>query len=217
MSFSCQMAGSLLFIKKAFWPCSTTATCGHCGGPIRYRPIPLGIEEGYGGNGIKTRGLYCCWPCARAMANNPEIASDNLERLTTAIMLAFRESKDDSDDPDGYEFLQLYSRFSDVPCAPSRLSFMRNGGTLSDEEYRKAWSGTCKSRTTYSEMLTGKEDRLSQSSQPMDIPNWGDSPPSSEGMMGYYSEQPRKNINHLTIGRPASTRRYGQFVTRFNW
>jgi hypothetical protein len=55
-------------------------------------------------------------------------------------MLDFRNECDTHDDPDGYEFLRQYSRFSAVPSAPSLDSFAFCGGKITQDSYRKWWT-----------------------------------------------------------------------------
>ena len=88
--------------------------------------------------GIETVGVFCAWPCARAYAS-ANCQSDQMEEMTTRIMLEYRENLSDGDDPEGHHFLQNYARFSCVPHAPPRHTFVPFG-SLTYEEYRRRWS-----------------------------------------------------------------------------
>ena len=125
--------------RKEYWLPTTGYDCLHCGGPIKYSPVTLGMNRGID-DSIDTYGLFCCWPCARACANEKDILSDEAENLTTRIMLDFKIDLGSYDDPEGYKFLQRYERFSQVPCAPQRYKFVKYGGHIKYDEHRASWS-----------------------------------------------------------------------------
>ena len=134
------MSKPVVYRGKAFWTSTIGCDCLHCGGPIKYRPTTIGITESPDGQGIITRGYFCCWLCPRAYADSFNILSDEEERLTTQIMLDFRNSTDESDDLESYRFLQSFQRFSQIPSAPSRDNFIKYGGPLQYDQYRTSWS-----------------------------------------------------------------------------
>ena len=103
-----------------------------------YRPIPLGTSEIPMAGGIRVCCGFCSWPCARAYADQ-NYPSDEVERLTTKIMLEFKLRHDAGDDLDGWKFLQKYDRFSQMVCAPPRHAFAPYG-ELTHEKFRESWA-----------------------------------------------------------------------------
>jgi len=134
------MAGPL-YTTKEFWMTNTTAACLHCGGPILHRPIPVVTEGMQCGEGIRAIGLACSWPCNRACIDDFG-TNDDIERVNTAIMAEFRSSLSEGDDPDGFTFLQPFSRFSEIHRAPHRKEFALYGGSITFERWREMWSRT---------------------------------------------------------------------------
>jgi len=132
---------------KEFLPLKTDCLCGHCGGPILYRPLTLGIRESIGGIGIDTLGYFCSWPCKRAYAVRNGLLTDDVEGQTTRLMLQFKAHFTEGEDPDGYRLIQLYERFSQIPPAPAAVCWKRFGGRMSDEDYRKSWVQLYKTST----------------------------------------------------------------------
>lgn len=126
--------------SKEFLPRNTSIPCGYCGGPILYRPTTIGLRESVGGHGIDNLAYFCSEPCKRAYVNGDvQLLNDETESQTTRIMRQFRDHYSDGDDPDSHRFLQKYDRFSQIPPAPPRHAWIRYGGKMSDEEYRKTW------------------------------------------------------------------------------
>lgn len=131
---------SRIYQRKEFWYArSPIETCLICGGRVEYRPPTVGVADSPQSDGIETRGLLCCWPCTRTLANMLQ-PSEEMERLTTSIMLDFKSSMDEHDDPDGYAFLQQYSRFSQIPASPMIDQFTARGGTITPEDNRRWWT-----------------------------------------------------------------------------
>jgi hypothetical protein len=157
-------SGELVYIKKLFWPSVCSASCCHCGAPIKYRPTTIGVGEAYGGHGIKCSGYFCSWPCARAYANDFNVANSTVELLTTSILSEFKYSLDAEDDPCGYQFLRNFSRFSEIRSAPRRENFLRFGGSLTDDGYRALWTGV-----VYSFPSTSASTSTTTSTIPMSV------------------------------------------------
>ena len=149
------------YTSKEYWFAYSQTPCLHCDGRIRYRPIPLGISETASIDSITTCNGFCSWPCAGtyADANFPD---DTCERLTTRIMSEFKANCDPYDDPDGWRFLQRYNRFSQIPRAPPRHSFVPYG-PLTHEKFREGWaSGGENQASTFGDLVMAKktEQRL---------------------------------------------------------
>jgi hypothetical protein len=199
-------ANETIYIKKLFWPASTTMCCGHCGGPIKYRPYTLGVGEAYSGHGIKTYGYFCAWPCARAVGYDPSVANSTVEVLTTSIMMDFKMSNDLGDDPDGFVFLQRYSRFSEIPSAPSRMSFIRYGGNIADDEYRAMWAGKTKEKEqTYGDLLSNKAMPSEKANL---LPMSSIIGSSITVPTDYYGDQNTKKLLGFSSRKPQGARRY---------
>lgn len=200
-----------IFIKKIFWPASVDACCGHCGSSIKYRPATLGVGEACSGHGIKAYGYFCSWPCARAVANAADIANSAIEALTTSIMLEFRASCDAGDDPDGHLFLRRYSRFSDVPAAPVRMSFSRYGGTLTDASFRATWADKSgKEKETYGDLLGGGSSANGGSASASTAPEVIVSA-STEEEQSHYSDSYQNNVGKVysySTSKPSGPRNY---------
>jgi hypothetical protein len=159
------------------------------------------------GHGIKVFGYFCAWPCVRAVGNDPNIANSTIESLTTSIMMDFKLSNDPGDDPDGFAFLHDYSRFSDIPSAPSRMAFVRYGGTLTDNAYREMWTGKMKEKEqTYGDLL--QQPKLQQTEKINMPPMSSIIGPSTEVPVDYYGEQYTKRTLGFSSRKPQGARRY---------
>ena len=150
------------YTSKEYWLSYSQNPCVHCGGRIRYRPIPLGISETASIDSVAVCNGFCCWPCAGAYADT-NFPDDTCERLTTRIMLEFKANCDKYDDPDGWRFLQRFNRFSQVPRAPPRHAFIPYG-PLTYEKFRDGWTAGTENRIgNFGEMILTKKSDIAQS------------------------------------------------------
>jgi len=113
-----------IYTGKGLWLSFYKLPCLHCGGEVRYTPIPLAVSETNGG--IIVRNGFCSWPCCRAYANQLG-TDDKMEHLTTKILNDFRSSFEDGDDRDSWNFIQPYRSFAQIPAAPPRHEFKPHG------------------------------------------------------------------------------------------
>ncbi|MFA5091041.1 MAG: hypothetical protein WC483_00135 [Candidatus Paceibacterota bacterium] len=131
------------YIGKNYWPAHTDLPCLNCKGPIRYRPLPIGVREEGATDGIVTCSGFCSPPCMRRYATQ-FLSSDEVERLTTRILLDFKSDFSDGDDPDVHQYLQQFERFSQIPVAPPPHDFAPYG-TLTHDKYRESWTASLRS------------------------------------------------------------------------
>lgn len=142
---------STVYIEKDYWLRHDDQPCLRCRGRILYRPYPLGIRIDTATGGIVTCGRFCSWPCVRGYCNQL-IPSDEMERLTTKIMLDFKNTFSEGDDPDGHRYLQQFERFSQIPSGPSPHEFVPYG-PLTHEKYRERWTSTFRPEMTFGSVI----------------------------------------------------------------
>jgi hypothetical protein len=120
------------------WPSKTTSMCLHCGGPIKYRPIPVATAQ-LTDVAYRVEGTMCSFPCLRAYATYMGLTLDrNFISAMDYILSQFKRLGDDYDDPEYKAFLTDYDRFMCIPEAPARSRFARfSSGNLTDEEAKR--------------------------------------------------------------------------------
>lgn len=127
-----------LYESKGRWITSTKSKCGHCCEPIEYTPITLGVARPWDGVGIIITGFFDTWPCARSEAE--QMRSDDVMHLTNKIFQDFKSECGLRDDPESYEYIQRFDRFSSVEFAPDKYKFSTFGGPMTSKDHRRLWT-----------------------------------------------------------------------------